>query len=83
MPPPRSPEDRYIHLNRDAQYTPSRHQLSTAAARAEAACSYDLDACDVAWLDLMNAERARAGAGAVTHDQLERVVEELEVTWIS
>ncbi|XP_049884703.1 PHD finger protein rhinoceros isoform X2 [Pectinophora gossypiella] len=76
------PRDKYIHLTRDGHYQSDKHVLSTTPARAEAACSYDLDATDTAWLNLLNAERARAGAPAVTEDQLEKVIEELEVrTW--
>ncbi|XP_063634737.1 PHD finger protein rhinoceros [Cydia splendana] len=76
------PKDKYIHLSRDATYAPDKHTITTALARAEAACSYDLDATDTAWLKLLNAERARAGAGPITEDQLEKVIEELEVrTW--
>lgn len=46
---------------------------------ADAACSYDLDQCDDAWLQLLNGERAMAGLNNVTDEQFERVVEELEV----
>lgn len=73
-------KDKYIHLSRDVHYQPEKHLLSTTPARAEAACSYDLDATDAAWLKLLNAERARAGAPPVTEDQLEKVIEELEVS---
>ncbi|XP_041986606.1 PHD finger protein rhinoceros [Aricia agestis] len=76
------PKDKYIHLTRDAHYQADKHVLSSTPARAEAACSYDLDATDTAWLKLLNAERARAGAPSVSEDQLEKVIEELEVrTW--
>ncbi|CAG4942989.1 unnamed protein product [Colias eurytheme] len=76
------PKDKYIHLTRDAHYEADKHLVSTTPAQAEAACSYDLDAMDTAWLKLLNAERARAGAAAITEDQLEKVIEELEVrTW--
>ncbi|CAH0716223.1 unnamed protein product, partial [Brenthis ino] len=76
------PKDKYIHLTRDAHYQADKHYLSSTPARAEAACSYDLDATDIAWLKLLNTERARAGASSVSEDQLEKVIEELEVrTW--
>ncbi|XP_072930805.1 uncharacterized protein rno [Epargyreus clarus] len=76
------PKDKYIHLTRDGNYLPDKHYLSSTPARAEAACNYDLDATDTAWLKLLNAERARAGAPSVSEDQLEKVIEELEVrTW--
>ncbi|XP_047543513.1 PHD finger protein rhinoceros [Vanessa atalanta] len=86
-PPPnfeefKLPTDKYIHLTQDAQYQVEVHLLSSTPAQAEAACSYDLDATDTAWLKLLNAERARAGATSVSEDQFEKVIEELEVrTW--
>lgn len=73
------PRDKYIHLARDAHYQPDKHVVSSTPARAEASCSYDMDATDTAWLRLLNAERARAGASPVTEDQFEKVIEELEV----
>lgn len=76
------PKDKYIHLSRDAHYKSDQHFLSSTPARAEASCAYDLDATDTAWLKLLNAERARAGAPSVTEDQLERVIEELEVIFV-
>lgn len=76
------PKDKYIHLTRDVNYQSDKHILSTTPARAEAACSYDLDATDIAWLKLLNSERARAGAAPINEDQLEKVIEELEIrTW--
>lgn len=47
---------------------------------SEAACSYDLDQCDEAWLKVLNGERALSGLVTVTEEQFERVVEELEVS---
>lgn len=58
------------------------HYLSSAPALAEASCRYDLDDCDSAWLGLLNGERALAGSGPVTEEQLERVLEELEVGYL-
>lgn len=74
------PKDKYIHLTRDSHYQSDKHQLSSTPASAEAACSYDLDATDTSWLNLLNAERARAGAAPITEEQLEKVIEELEVS---
>lgn len=50
---------------------------------AEAACSYDLDQVDETWLNILNGERAMSGTPAVTEEQFERVIEELEVSTIS
>lgn len=46
---------------------------------AKAACSYDLDPLDEAWLTIVNGERTKAGLLAVTEEQFERVIEELEI----
>lgn len=47
---------------------------------AKAACSYDLDQLDEAWLNILNGERSMAGQTVVTEEQFERVIEELEVS---
>lgn len=49
---------------------------------AKASCSYDLDPVDEAWLNILNGERTMAGHLAVTEEQFERVIEELEVSHI-
>lgn len=49
-------------------------------AMAEAACSYDLDQVDDAWLNILNGERVMMGLQSVTEEQFERVIEELEVS---
>lgn len=49
---------------------------------ADATCSYDLDQCDEAWLRVANGERALGGLPAVNEEQFERVIEELEVSWL-
>lgn len=46
---------------------------------AKASCAYDLDPVDEAWLNILNGERTMAGNSAVTEEQFERVMEELEV----
>lgn len=70
---------KYIRLTRDANFDTNKHHLSSAVTRAEAACAYDMDACDAAWLRALNGERAKAGAQPLHEEQLERVIEELEV----
>lgn len=49
---------------------------------AKASCSYDLDPVDEAWLNILNGERTKAGSLAVTEEQFERVIEELEVSFL-
>lgn len=56
------------------------HYLSNTPAMAKASCSYDLDPVDEAWLNILNGERTLTGNLAVTEEQFERVIEELEVT---
>ncbi|XP_017781095.1 PREDICTED: PHD finger protein rhinoceros isoform X1 [Nicrophorus vespilloides] len=73
------PKTKYIRITKDDNFKPEEHMLSSAPAQAEAACSYDLDECDVTWLKLVNSERLASGLSPVTEDQLERVMERLEL----
>lgn len=70
---------KYIRITKDDNFKVEDHLLSDAPARAEAACSYDLDECDVAWLKIFNAERASSGLGPFSEEQLEKVIERLEL----
>lgn len=51
-------------------------------AMAEAACAYDMDQIDEAWLKIMNENRSMAGNANISEEHFERVVEELEVNMI-
>ena len=73
------PKTKYIRITKDDKFDAELHHLSSAPAQSDAACSYDLDECDVAWLRVINGERAACGLAPVTEDQLERVVERLEL----
>lgn len=73
------PKTKYIRITKDDHFKIDEHILSTAPAQSEAACSYDLDECDVAWLKLVNGERAACGLGPISEDQLERILERLEL----
>ncbi|KAK9751351.1 Enhancer of polycomb-like [Popillia japonica] len=73
------PKTRYIRITKDDRFKSDEHLLSNAPALGEAACSYDLDECDVAWLKLVNEERLCMGMNPITEDQLERVLERLEI----
>ncbi|XP_034952499.1 PHD finger protein rhinoceros [Chelonus insularis] len=70
---------KFIRISRDDYFNPEEHHLSATPSRAEKACAYDLDDTDIAWLDVLNGERAQAGQLAISESQLERVIEELEV----
>ncbi|XP_047345699.1 PHD finger protein rhinoceros [Vespa velutina] len=70
---------KFIRISRDDYFNPEDHHLSTTPARAEKACAYDLDDTDIAWLDVLNGERAQAGQLPITESELERVIEELEL----
>ncbi|XP_018327190.1 PHD finger protein rhinoceros-like [Agrilus planipennis] len=74
----RMPKNKYIRITKDENFKVDEHVLSNAPAKAEAACCYDLDECDVAWLKILNNERAAAGLNRITEEQLERVIERLE-----
>ncbi|KAJ8937756.1 hypothetical protein NQ318_006619 [Aromia moschata] len=75
----RLPKNKYIRITKDENFKPEEHALSHAPTQAEAACSYDLDECDVSWLRILNAERVAAGLGPIYEDQLERVIERFEL----
>jgi len=68
-----------VSICKDDSFDPETHVLSDAPSKAEKGCSYDLDDCDVAWLRILNGERAAMGFEPVREDQLERVIEELEI----
>jgi len=55
------PKSKYIRITKDEFFTNEEHYLSSTPAKAEKACSYDLDDCDVAWLQILNGERACMG----------------------
>lgn len=74
-----SPKNKFIRITKDESFSSEQHYLSNTPAMAEAACSYDLDQVDDAWLNILNGERAMAGLPSVSDEQFERVVEELEV----
>lgn len=74
-----SPKNKYVRITKDHQFKVDEHMLSNAPAQAEAACSYDLDECDVAWLKILNGERAAAGLPPIHEDQLERIIERFEL----
>lgn len=55
------PKSKYIRITKDEFFTNEEHYLSSTPAKAEKACSYDLDDCDIAWLQILNGERACMG----------------------
>ncbi|KAJ8666907.1 hypothetical protein QAD02_008569 [Eretmocerus hayati] len=69
---------KFLRITRDDFFNPEDHYLSNTPARAEKACAYDLDDTDIAWLEVLNGERALCGQSSITETQLERVIEELE-----
>lgn len=50
---------KYIRISRDDFFSTEEHYLSNTPARAEKACAYDLDDIDIAWLEVLNGERAQ------------------------
>lgn len=80
IPPLYSPKHKFIRITKDDSFSADLHYLSNTPAKAEAACAYDLDQCDEAWLRVVNGERALSGASPVSEEQFERVIEELEVS---
>lgn len=79
-----SPKNKFIRITKDDTFSSDLHYLSNAPAMADAACAYDLDQTDEAWLGILNGERAMTGLQPVSDEQFERVIEELEVClWFS
>ncbi|KAK9877157.1 hypothetical protein WA026_016900 [Henosepilachna vigintioctopunctata] len=74
------PKSKYIRITKDDNFKVDEHVLSNAPTQAEVACSYDLDECDVAWMRILNSERASCGLIPVHEDQLERVIERFEMS---
>lgn len=74
------PKNKFIRITKDENFSSDLHYLSNTPAMAKASCSYDLDPVDEAWLNILNGERTKAGSLAVTEEQFERVIEELEVS---
>ncbi|XP_044271530.1 PHD finger protein rhinoceros [Tribolium madens] len=73
------PKNKYIRITKDENFKIEDHALSNAPAQSEAACSYDLDECDVSWLRILNSERSQCGQSPIYEDQLERVIEQFEL----
>lgn len=55
------PKSKYFAICKDDSFDPETHILSDTPAKAEKACSYDLDDTDAAWLQILNGERAAMG----------------------
>ncbi|KAG8224230.1 hypothetical protein J437_LFUL002686, partial [Ladona fulva] len=75
----RLPKGKYFRITKDEMFNPDDHILSSMPARADKACAYDLDDCDVEWLRIVNGERAAMGLQSISEDALERAIEEMEV----
>lgn len=73
------PKNKFIRITSDENFSSELHYLSSMPAMAEAACAYDMDQVDEAWLRVLNGDRAMAGFTNVSEEQFERVIEELEV----
>lgn len=73
------PKTRFLRITKDDSFSHELHYLTNVASVAESACSYDIDDSDQAWLRLLNQKRVSETVPAITPDQFEKVVEELEV----
>lgn len=68
---PFRPKNKYIRITSDEFFSSEDHYLSNTPTKAEKACSYDLDDCDLCWLQTMNGERALMGKFAFNYYFLE------------
>jgi hypothetical protein len=55
------PKGKYVRITSGEGFSSESHYLSNVPADSERACAYDLDDCDVAWLNNLNGERALMG----------------------
>lgn len=56
-----SPKNKFVRVTHDDFYSPDVHQLTSAPARSQQACAYDMDDVDLAWLNRVNAQRNAIG----------------------
>lgn len=55
------PKNKFVRVTHDDFYSSDIHQLTSAPARSQQACAYDMDDVDLAWLNRVNAQRSAIG----------------------
>lgn len=72
------PKNKFVRVTHDDFYSPDVHQLTSAPARSQQACAYDMDDVDLAWLNRVNAQRNAIGSSKISELSFEQTMEELE-----
>ena len=75
---PLSPKNKFVRVTHDDFYSAEIHQLTSAPARSQQACAYDMDDVDLAWLNRVNMHRTAVGSSKVSELSFEQTMEELE-----
>lgn len=55
------PKNKFVRVTHDDFYSSDIHQLTSAPARSQQACAYDMDDLDLAWLNRVNIQRNAIG----------------------
>ncbi len=56
-----SPKNKFVRVTHDDFYSSDIHQLTSAPARSQQVCAYDMDDIDLAWLNRVNNQRNAIG----------------------
>lgn len=67
-----------IRSSHDDFFSNDIHELSTSATLAEKVCRYDMDDCDLHWLEAANDKRCQMNLPSIEEDVMEQIMEELE-----
>ena len=74
----RRPKNKFVRVTHDDFYSSDIHQLTSAPARSQQACAYDMDDVDLSWLNRVNAQRNAIGSSKISELSFEQTMEELE-----
>ena len=72
------PKNKFVRVTHDDFYSSDIHQLTSAPARSQQACAYDMDDVDLSWLNRVNAQRNAVGSSKISELSFEQTMEELE-----
>ena len=67
-----------MRVTHDDFYSSDIHQLTSAPARSQQACAYDMDDVDLSWLNRVNSQRNAVGSSKISELSFEQTMEELE-----
>lgn len=62
------PKNKFVRVTHDDFYSTEIHQLTSAPARSQQTCAYDMDDVDLAWLNRVNAQRNAIGLSGASFE---------------